>query len=405
VPRRGAPATVPHPAPAQRGEPARGIRLAIVCDAVLPFHAGGKETRHHEIASRLGRAGFDVQIHTMGWWGRAREYLGGGLRYRALCPLISMYRRDRRSLWQAVAFAVTSLRMLCRRFDVLEGDSIPVVQVFVLRLVTLLRRRPLVVTWHEVWGPAYWRQYLGRLGPLAAWLERWALRMPDHIVSPSPGTASRIVELVGDRVPVTVVPNGIDLAGIARVRPAPRTCDIIFVGRLIRHKNVDALIRGVAALTAAGHRASCLIVGTGPDEPELRALVVRLGLAEQIQFAGRVRRDEEVTALLKSARVFASLSAREGFGVAVLEALACGLPVVAFDHPDNHARDLLAGGCDGRLLRDLEPGTVAAALRWALAWTGPPAAATVALVRRHDWGRAARQMGQVYAGQRRSHRR
>ena len=71
----------------------------------------------------------------------------------------SLYVKNRRSIGQAVRFAVACFRLLGSRFDVLEADHIPYFQVLVLRVVTTLRRKRLVVTWHEVWGKSYWRQY------------------------------------------------------------------------------------------------------------------------------------------------------------------------------------------------------------------------------------------------------
>jgi hypothetical protein len=91
---------------------------------------------------------------------------------------------------------------------------VPIVQIFVLRLVTWVRRRPLVTTWHEVWGRPYWTEYLGRLGVVAAALERCAIRLPDRIVCPSAETAARIGEYRGPGGVVTI-PNGIDVAAIA----------------------------------------------------------------------------------------------------------------------------------------------------------------------------------------------
>jgi glycosyltransferase involved in cell wall biosynthesis len=371
-------------------------RLAVVSDSVLPFHAGGKETRHDEIIRRLTTMGYRIEVHTMRWWDGERDHRRGAVRYRALCRRYRLYRGERRSLVQAVVFAISGVRMLFRSFDVVEVDAVPVIQLFVLRLVTWLRRRPLVVTWHEVWGAAYWRRYLGRLGAVAARLERWALLLPDHIVSPSPGTAARIREIVGPSAAVSVVPNGIDLRAIERVVPDAAACDVIFVGRLIGHKNVDVLIRAVAALAKAGRAVTCRIIGTGPEEGALRQLAHSLGIADRVRFEGRVPRTEEVLSAMKSARVFVSLSEREGFGVAVLEAMACGRPIVAYDHPDNHARELLVDGVNASLVSTLDIETVALAIGQTVVRADELGRAAAEAAHDYDWDAIARQMSKVY---------
>jgi glycosyltransferase involved in cell wall biosynthesis len=279
---------------------------------------------------------------------------------------------------------------------VIDADAVPVVQVFTLWAVCAVRRRRLVVTWHEVWGKENWRRYLGRfLGPVAALLERWALALPDHILSPSHATAERIRSLVGTRV--TVVPNGLDLATVDGVPADDEPFDVVYVGRLNAHKNVDALLRGIAHLQAGGAKVTCRILGTGSDDEALRDLAAELGVEHLVRFDGRVESDAAVIAAMKSARVFASLSEREGFGISVLEALACGRPVVAYDHPDNHARELLSHAVNGYLLMSLEPAEVAAALDWTLRNAATLAPHTAAATRAFDWDVIAARLREVYA--------
>ena len=372
------------------------VRVAVVSDAVKPFHDGGKETRIDEIITRLSPA-LDIEVHTMRWWEAGDTTTVGGIRYRALCRRYEMYNGERRALPQALMFAASTVRMLFRRFDVLDADAVPVMQIFVLRVVTWLRRRPLVATWHEVWGTAYWRQYLGRLGHLAGLLERVALRLPDRIVCPSEGTASRVREMTGARTAVVVVPNGIDLDRIAAV---PRSCestDVVFVGRLIEHKNVSALIEAIALLAGTGTTVTCTIIGTGPDEGRLQALAAERGVLQYVTFLGRLSESSQVLARMKGAAVFCTLSEREGFGIAALEAMACGLPVVAYDHPDNHARAFIHDDVNGRLVPDLSPGTVADAIRDALRHQDRLSAAAAATAGEFSWDAVAQSMAKVYA--------
>jgi glycosyltransferase involved in cell wall biosynthesis len=374
------------------------FRLALVSDAVKPFHDGGKETRHDEIIRRLSRSGVDVEVHTMHWWDgdRNRAIDIGGIRYRALCRLYPMYRQDRRDLRQAVVFALSGFRMLFRRFDAVEVDAVPVAQIFTLRIVTWLRRRPLVVTWHEVWGAPYWRQYLGRLGVIAAFLERRAIGLPDHIISPSRATAERLRELSGGRARVSVVPNGINLGEIQRIQPSTTSVDVIFVGRLIKHKNVDVLIRAVARLRDRSTPVRCAIIGTGPEHDNLRELTARLRLDDLVSFEGRIERNHDVVAAMKSARVFCSLSEREGFGIAVLEAMASGLPVVAYDHPDNHACELLEDTVNGRLVRTLDEEEVAGVIADTLSDIDGMKDGAVQSAQGFEWDRIAERMREVY---------
>ncbi len=112
----------------------------------------------------------------------------------------------------------------------------PYLQIFVLKLVAVAKRRRFVVTWHEVWGKSYWQQYLGPLGLLAWSIERLAMRLPDHIVAASPQTAERLKVILGTRASITVAPNGIDLEAVRSSYADQAPTDLVVVSRLMPHK-------------------------------------------------------------------------------------------------------------------------------------------------------------------------
>lgn len=314
--------------------------VAVVTDSIYPFHNGGKEIRYHEVLRRLARSA-DVQVYTMKWWTGARERSRDGVTYHAISRKVPLYTKGRRSLVQAAWFAAACLPLVTKPFDVIEADHIPYAPVYTLRLVTWLRRRRLVVTWHEVWGEEAWVAYLGPLGRLAWLVERGAMRLPDEIIAASAQTAERLAAELGARANIRVAPNGLDLELINRATPDPRRTDIVFVGRLLSHKGVSTLIEAVALLARRGDPRTCRVIGQGPELPSLRERARQLGVQHLVEFRDDVTEQSQLYSLLKAAEVFAFPSVREGFGIAVLEALACGLPVVTTNHPDNLARWLI----------------------------------------------------------------
>src|SRR5689334_9715093 len=130
--------------------------IAMVTDAIHPFHRGGKEFRYSELVRRLQRD-CDVHVYTMNWWKGGSTTEVDGVTYHALCRLIPLYSNARRSTFQAIFFAIACVKLLWQRFDVIEADHMPYFQLFPLRLVAWIRQKRLVATWHEVWGPRYWR--------------------------------------------------------------------------------------------------------------------------------------------------------------------------------------------------------------------------------------------------------
>jgi glycosyltransferase involved in cell wall biosynthesis len=372
-------------------------RIAMVTDAIAPYHRGGKEQRYDELAPRLTEYG-DVHVYTMKWWRAHRATTRrDGVAYHAICPFLPLYRGERRSVVQAAMFALASLKLSFARFDVLEADHMPYLQLFPLKLIVLLRRKRLVVTWHEVWDRTQWGRYLGRAGAVAWWLEQRAMRMPDCIIAASPQTAQRLRERIDGRVPVVVAPNGIDLDLVLRTPAATDAAEVVSVGRLLRHKRFDMLLEAIALLDKPGSPITCRIIGDGPEREALGAQASRLGIAHLVDFRHEVRSNEELLSLLKASRVFVFASEREGFGIAALEAIACGIPVITTTAPDNLARHLVERSARG-VLCDHAPQALAGAIEAELSATAAePAAVDQDWLAEYDWAAITARIARALA--------
>jgi glycosyltransferase involved in cell wall biosynthesis len=327
-------------------------RIAVVEDAVGPWSKGGRETRYAALLPRLAQRGLDVEVFSMRWWTTPPP---GDVRYTAICPLVPMYRGERRSILQAVLFALSVLRLLGRDFDVILADQMPVLHLVPLRVVAWIKRVRLVVQWHEVWGREYWGDYLGGLGAIASSLERLTARLADQVVAGSDVVRQRLEAIGVDAARIVVVPNAVDRSKLDAVHPSDRDVQLVAAGRLIAHKRVDETIRVVARLRERGRSAQLVIIGDGPERPSLMRLVAELGLEGCITFMGTLDTEGDVWSLLKAAAVLVCPSDREGFGLAVAESLALGTPVVCVDHPRNDATRLVDDGITGSVVR---PGAI-----------------------------------------------
>jgi glycosyltransferase involved in cell wall biosynthesis len=369
--------------------------VALVCEVILPFHQGGREHRYHELTKRISDHA-DIHVFTMHWWDGPRIRQEGGITYHAISRLIPLYVKQRRSLRQAFFFAVSCLRLLRYDFDVLCADNIPFLQLFVLRLVTLIKRKRLVVTWHEVWGREYWRQYLGVAGILAWFVELIAMRMPDEILAASPQTADRLRASLGNKRPISLAIHGIDLDTVESVSSASRPTDIAVVGRLMEHKRVDMLLDAIAKLHADGFPVTCRIIGDGPERDALHKQAESLGIAESVAFLHDISDQKDVYSTLKAARVCVFPSAREGFGVGVVEALACGVPVITTSAPDNLAQHLVQRSDRGTVC-DPSADAIASAVKDVLANSndGQQHATPESWLREFSWDSIARQFSEA----------
>jgi glycosyltransferase involved in cell wall biosynthesis len=372
--------------------------VALVSDAIYPYFRGGKEFRYHELSVRLGRRA-DVHVFTMKWWEGPSTRREGNVTLHAASRLYEMYTGQRRSFQEAIFFALGCLRLLWFRFDVLEADQFPNFHIFTLRLVAWIKRKPLTVTWHEVWGRNYWPQYLGKRKAKMAWFIEWlSMRLPDHLIAASDQTAERLRAILGDRGSISVVPNGIDLDGIRNSYPDTAKVDLVTIGRFMPHKKIDVLLDTVALLRASGLPVTCRIIGDGPLREALHAQAERLGIAAAVDFRHNVWEQKDVYALMKAARVAVFPTTREGFGIAVLEAIACGLPVVTTSAPDNLAQYLVAQSASGVVCAP-EAEAIADAVRLLLVQPEDQAAGMPAdrdeWLAGHSWDAAADQVAKV----------
>lgn len=219
-------------------------------------------------------------------------------------------------------------------------------------------------------------RYAGISGAIAAGFERVSGLLTRHNVAISGLTKADAVRILGmPEETVTVIPCGVESVPVSLLTER-RSPQILYVGRLVRHKRVDLLIGAFAVLIRRFPGARLKIIGTGYHEGELKGQVRRLGLGGVVEFAGQVEQGVLEGAYRESA-VFVLPSEQEGFGMVVLEAMAQGLPVMAARGSRSAVQEIVQSGENGLLFEDvrgLEEGLGRLleddALRWQLALQG-----------------------------------
>lgn len=304
------------------------MKIAFVYDAVYPWVRGGAERRIWEVARRLAQK-HEVHVFGIQWWKGEQILRQHDITYHGVCKPLEFYVEGRRSIKEAIIFALAILKpLLAERFDIIDVSAFPYFPVFTSKLAASLHRTPLVVTWHEVWED-YWYEYLGRAGIAGRIVEALAIQASSQRIAVSQHTAARLPDAY-------IVPNGVDLSLIDSVDAAEQGFDVVFAGRLIREKQPDLLLR---ALTQV-EDANCAIIREGPELERLKQLASELGVEHRVVFTGFLPY-ARVLSIFKASRIFASPSRREGFGMAALEAMACRLPVVTVSAPRNATVELL----------------------------------------------------------------
>lgn len=229
----------------------------------------------------------------------------------------------------------------------------------------VLERRPHLIHAHAAVPARIGVSLASRACPVVQTMHGWSLhktpdqvrqdldimREVDLVVFPSAAAAAQLRAAGGSFRTTAVVPCGIPVEAPRAALPAGlehlqrrRTQGarvLVTIGSLTRQKNHAVVIDALPRL-AERHDVMALLVGEGPELPELRARAVDLGVSDRVHFAGYIA---EASNVLAVADVLVQPSLTESFGIAVAEAFRAGIPVVANDIPA--LAELLAGGACG----------------------------------------------------------
>jgi glycosyltransferase involved in cell wall biosynthesis len=295
--------------------------------------AGGSELHADEFMRRWAAAGLEVTHRTSAGVGIPAEATRHG--YRVI------RRGSRYSVFPRTVVAELAQRM--GRFDALVEiwNGVP-------WFSPVWCRRPRITFLHHVHGPM-WGQILP--APLAGLGRALETRVAPpfyrgtQVLTPSDATRDELLEIGFRPERVTAVPNGVGETFRPGGERSP-TPLVVAVGRFAPVKRFDDLIRAAVAARAEVPEMRMLLVGSGPMEDELRALVREHGATEWVEFLGHVEHEQLVT-LYRRAWIVASASLAEGWGLTMTEAAACGTPAVATDI--NGHRSSVVDGVTGLL--------------------------------------------------------
>jgi glycosyltransferase involved in cell wall biosynthesis len=283
--------------------------------------AGGAEVHLHEILSRLVLRGHEATQISAGYPGCSDEETIDGVRI------------IRHGRWFNANFA---LPLFARRhmrnseYDVVIEDinKLP----FFMPLYT---RVPVVPVIPHLFGSTAYLETNALIASYVYVMERFIplVFKKNRFVVISPSTKEDLVErgIEPERI-------GVVLCGLDHNRYRSLNLDrfeqptIVHLGRLRKYKSVDVIIRSMARITEHIPDARLVIIGDGPHKSWLERETRDLGLGGVVEFAGYLDQGELVEFLNRSHLLF-NPSPKEGWGLTVVEANACGLPVVASDRP------------------------------------------------------------------------
>ncbi|MFH1606893.1 MAG: glycosyltransferase family 4 protein [Nanoarchaeota archaeon] len=192
-----------------------------------------------------------------------------------------------------------------------------------------------VITYHETWIGEWIKNkglFTGLFGEI--W-ERTALRKKwDKIISVSEFTKKELIKRGVSENLIEVVPNGVSLSDYKTIKEKKYSePGICCIGRLTPKKRVEDIIKAIKIVKKKIPEIKCRIMGTGDELARLKKLCESEKLNDSVEFLGFVEKNEDLIKTLKKSHVYCSASVLEGFGITVIEAMACKVPYVISDIP------------------------------------------------------------------------
>jgi glycosyltransferase involved in cell wall biosynthesis len=368
------------------------MKIAFVYDVLYPDTIGGVEKRIYEIGKRLAKRGHEVHVFPM-TTGSGNEIIRrDGLIIHPVCRPIGLYTGGRRSVFQAVWYALHLFPVLLRiRVDIIDCQNFPYFPIVISRIIGWLRHENYVITWHECWGE-FWYQYLGLGGFFGRLTEKFSLLLSHHSIAVSHHTVTRMKAEEKTCEPI-IIPNGITLDDITIIQPFTKQVDVIFVGRFIPEKHPELVIEAIRILVHTYPAITCSLIGDGPMMSELHEKIHDYRLSDNIHLEGFISDYKEVIGRIKSARVFVLPSEREGFGIVCVEALACNVPIVTTQYPLNAACDHVLPGCGYAAMPNAQD--IAEGIQMYL-FRQPDVSVIHDYIKKHDWDTIVCLLEQTY---------
>lgn len=317
---------------------------------------GGGERQFYEISRRVAAKGHDVTILTCRFPGQPAEETIENMRvYRAGLSRDPKTGGARKAVLPIFSYILRTARLATKLApEIIHCNTY--FPVYSGMMAARSMRVPLVSTFHDIYGLRGWVRSQGSViwGLLGHLVTTIAARLPhDRVISVSPQCKQKLMSLGIREEKITVIPNGVDLKLFDSIQVEKIPNQILYVGRLVEFKHVDWLIEAFAEVLKEMPDAKLKIVGGGPERNRLEGLVGKLGLQARVAFTGLTPTYEAVTRYYKESEVFVLPSTVEGEAIALKEAMAASLPLIAMNIPGSGVLSLVRDGENGFLL---EPG-------------------------------------------------
>ncbi len=305
------------------------MRIAFVADVAYPWINGGMERMQYLEAKELARK-HDVHFFCIRWESMKSEFKYDGITYHAFPAWkhSKLYKKGRRSIREALLFAICLVRIFRYRFDMVEAHMFPIMHLPVVKAYCRLTGCKLLMEVAEVWDKQYWQDYLGKVkGSIGYAYQKYAISGADFYIS-NPQLQGKMRKYGVSSDKIKVFTPSVDGREIDRIKAVRRRKRIIIVARLIKEKRIDKWLKIFKKVKEKVPDVEGMIVGRGPEREALEGTIREMGLSDSVVLRDIYYDIKELYKAVKSSSMLLHMSEREGLSLITIESLALGTPVV-----------------------------------------------------------------------------
>jgi glycosyltransferase involved in cell wall biosynthesis len=291
-------------------------KIALCTEVLYPLY--GVERRVYEMAKRLPKYGYEVDLYS--------STANGSLDIDIIQvskPTIT--KQPKRNYLHCLQYSRNLIKELGKS-DCNIIDANGHLSLLPCSIAGLKTHKPVVATIHDLYLLEWHYMYKGFGAFVGLPFEIFISQLPYRkVITLNSSLVKRMKESLKMRSPIEVIPSGIDVKYIDKIKSEKLDNRVVYIGRLVPQKNVDMLIRAFSEIDGS---YELIIVGEGSEKERLVDLSKKLGV-KNVKFLHSFKNHEDAIKMIKSSTVLAMPSKRECFGIIPLEAMCSYTAVVS----------------------------------------------------------------------------
>jgi len=316
-------------------------QVAIVYETVFPEFKGGVERWFQEVSEGLKSNNFEVFYLNTNGVTEVREnisYVDIGMSKN------SFHLTGERSIIGTLSYSLSLFKYLFKHdFDFVYMSSFPFLHIWIARTVRLFRKKKyqIIAEWFEIPSLRFWTAEFGlSSGWLGYAIQEITVRLPDVNISYLASTKLQLAKKMSSKKTLLKLP-GIcpDLPLLIPIEEDFKSENLCQIGRLIPDKNPLLSLDVVSELMSIGWKGNFTFIGSGPLEERIKEEISKRDLSDSVFLIKNASDDVKNLTLRNSAALFHP-SKREGYGLAIIEAAAFGVPAILIRSEDNKSTEL-----------------------------------------------------------------